>query len=100
MGLVSQDGIIPVSALADTAGPMARCVRDLAVLMDVLVAPGDIKVEGKYVDALPGSWSNLRVGVLDPKKWFFDAELQTPVKGATEQIVRFSQRLRNSFDSE
>ena len=36
VGLVSQDGIIPISASQDTAGPMTRTVSDAAVLMDIL----------------------------------------------------------------
>ena len=33
VGLVSRDGIIPISASQDTAGPMARTVRDAALVL-------------------------------------------------------------------
>src|SRR6266480_269464 len=36
LGLVSQDGIIPISHQQDTAGPMARSVTDVAILLGVL----------------------------------------------------------------
>jgi len=36
IGLVSRSGIIPISASQDTAGPMARTVRDLAILLGVM----------------------------------------------------------------
>jgi amidase len=36
VGLVSRTGIIPISHSQDTAGPMARTVRDAAVLLGVL----------------------------------------------------------------
>ncbi len=36
VGLVSRSGIIPISASQDTAGPMARTVRDLAILLGVM----------------------------------------------------------------
>ncbi len=36
VGLVSRSGIIPISHTQDTAGPMARTVRDAAVLLGVL----------------------------------------------------------------
>ncbi|MGH7617257.1 MAG: amidase, partial [Gemmatimonadaceae bacterium] len=36
VGLVSRAGIIPISHSQDTAGPMARTVRDAAILMGVL----------------------------------------------------------------
>lgn len=87
MGLVSQNGIVPVSKLFDTAGPMAKSVVDLANLLDVLVKPLNEKSSALYADALPGKWSDLRVGVLNPDVWYFDEELQKPVAAASEQIV-------------
>jgi amidase len=38
VGLVSRAGIIPIAASQDTAGPMARTVRDAAILLGVLAA--------------------------------------------------------------
>jgi amidase len=37
VGLVSRTGIIPISATQDTAGPMARTVRDAALLLSGMV---------------------------------------------------------------
>lgn len=39
LGLVSQDGIVPISHQQDTAGPMARSVTDVAILLGVLQSP-------------------------------------------------------------
>ena len=39
LGLVSQNGIIPISHQQDTAGPMARNVTDVAILLGVLQSP-------------------------------------------------------------
>jgi amidase len=36
VGLVSRTGIVPISASQDTAGPMARTVRDVAILLSVM----------------------------------------------------------------
>jgi amidase len=36
VGLVSRSGIIPISSTQDTAGPMARTVKDVAILLGVL----------------------------------------------------------------
>jgi amidase len=37
-GLVSRRGIVPISPVQDTAGPMATCVADAAALLSVLAA--------------------------------------------------------------
>jgi len=39
VGLVSRDGVMPISHTQDTAGPMARSVRDAALLLDALAGP-------------------------------------------------------------
>lgn len=39
VGLVSRDGIIPISASQDTAGPMTRSVADAATLLQAIAAP-------------------------------------------------------------
>lgn len=39
LGLVSQEGIIPISHQQDTAGPMARSVTDVAILLGGLQSP-------------------------------------------------------------
>lgn len=41
-GLVSQQGIVPISHTFDTAGPMTKCVADLAVLMDIMMEPSTV----------------------------------------------------------
>jgi amidase len=43
LGLISRSGIIPIAHSQDTAGPMARTVRDAAILLGALagVDPGD-----------------------------------------------------------
>jgi amidase len=39
VGLVSRTGVVPISHSQDTAGPLARSVRDAAVLLGVLSGP-------------------------------------------------------------
>jgi amidase len=39
LGLVSQNGIIPIAHEQDTAGPMARSVTDVAILLGALQSP-------------------------------------------------------------
>jgi amidase len=74
VGVVSRRGIIPISVSQDTAGPMGRSVRDVALLMDALAGvdladPAGPAAEGRIAadhgsglraDALRGR----RIGVL------------------------------------
>jgi len=39
VGIISQEGIVPISKISDSIGPMAKCVLDVAQLLDVLVDP-------------------------------------------------------------
>ena len=39
LGLVAQDGIIPIAHSQDTAGPMARTVTDVALLLNAMKTP-------------------------------------------------------------
>ena len=60
VGLVSGEGIVPISVSQDAAGPMARSVRDLALLLAAMV-PGSVDYAGACrADGLRGA----RIGVL------------------------------------
>jgi len=67
LGLVSQDGIIPISHQQDTAGPMARSVTDVAILLGALQSPfGEVighTLPGNYTQFLqPGALNGARIG--------------------------------------
>lgn len=55
VGLVSRSGIIPISASQDTAGPMGRRVRDIAILLSVMagVDPQDPATAASQGKAAP-----------------------------------------------
>lgn len=60
-GLISQQGIFPMGNIDGTAGPLARTTTDLAILMDVLVAPQD----KRYVSYLKqDGLSGKRIGIV------------------------------------
>ena len=73
LGLVSRDGIIPLALSFDTAGPMARSVYDLAVMLGVLAGadpadPATSAAEGRipedYTAFLdPRALEGARIGV-------------------------------------
>ena len=58
-GLVPGEGIIPLLATQDDAGPVARTVADAAALLEAMTG-GAVRVDTSASGALPGS----RVGVL------------------------------------
>lgn len=67
LGLVSQDGIIPISHQQDTAGPMARSVTDAAILLGALQSPfGEVighQLPSNYTQFLQrGALDGARIG--------------------------------------
>jgi len=60
LGLVSRSGIIPIAHSQDTAGPMARTVKDAAILLNAMVGadPAD-PLAGHFPDAVPDFAENL-----------------------------------------
>src|SRR6478672_9782050 len=68
VGLVAQDGIIPIAHSQDTAGPMCRTVTDAAIMLGVLQSPfGDVighKVPRDYTQFLQrGALRGARIGI-------------------------------------
>ena len=74
-GLSSRDGVMPISHSADAAGPLARSMRDLAILLDVTMGydPQDPvtatsigRVPASYTASLEqGALQGARIGVLN-----------------------------------
>jgi len=67
LGLISQDGIVPISHQQDTAGPMARSVTDVAILLGLMQTPfGAVAgqpLPGEYTQFLQrGSLKGMRIG--------------------------------------
>ena len=67
LGLVSQDGIIPIAHEQDTAGPMGRSVTDVAILLGALQSPfGEVighQLPSEYTQFLqPGALNGARIG--------------------------------------
>ncbi len=63
-GLVASAGIIPVAASQDTAGPMARTLRDAALLLAAMAEPSPARDRiGAALAAAPsGDLAGLRIG--------------------------------------
>jgi amidase len=83
VGLVSRSGIVPISHSQDTAGPMARTVRDVAILLGVMAGadPQDAatadsrgKLPADYTRFLdPAGLKGARLGVVRKYFGFNDA---------------------------
>ena len=93
VGLISRDGIIPISTTQDTAGPIARTVEDAAILLGALtgIDPNDPATEASegqffedYTQFLnPEGLEGTRLGVLrDP---FFSQFLSEDELALAEQ---------------
>ncbi|WP_184416963.1 amidase [Xanthomonas sp. CFBP 8152] len=69
VGLVSRDGIIPISASQDTAGPMTRSVADAAAVLQAIAAPDPQDPAARTAPAsppnyLPDGLRRARLGLL------------------------------------
>jgi amidase len=83
LGLISRTGIVPISHSQDTSGPMARTVRDVAILLGAMAGadPDDKatsasagKIEPDYTKFLdPDGLKGARIGVVRKYFGFNDA---------------------------
>jgi amidase len=89
VGLISQDGIIPVARSQDTAGPIARTVTDAAILLAAMQSPfGSV-----LGHALPSSYTSvLQRGTLKGARIGVDRRYFSSNYGAQSDLVAVSQR--------
>ena len=103
VGLVSRAGIIPISTSQDTAGPMARTVRDAVLLLEAMAGRGErdaatlAQPEGAgvgLVDALrPGALQGKRLGVFTfgfgehPRMAVVLAQARETLTGAGAELI-------------
>ena len=95
-GRVSKEGCVPLSYSLDHIGPMARTMRDCALLLQAIAGfdpldPSTVQRDvPNYTAALTGSLEGVRIGV--PRAYFFDApeldaEVRDAVLAAIEQFA-------------
>jgi amidase len=92
VGLVSRSGIVPISHSQDTAGPLARTVRDAAVLLGVMAGPDAAdaasaavgqRFESDYTRFLdPDGLRGARIGIA--RRFFADS---APLSGFLDSCV-------------
>jgi amidase len=101
LGLVSQEGIIPIAHEQDTAGPMARSVTDVAILLGALQSPfGEVighQLPSEYTQFLQrGSLEGARIG-RDVR--FFDYSYYGSGIPGDEDTVAFAQNALDVMES-
>jgi amidase len=84
VGLVAQDGIIPIAHSQDTAGPICRTVTDVAIMLGVMQSPfGEVighKVPRDYTQFLRrGALHGARIGI--------DRRYFTPAYGGEDDLI-------------
>jgi amidase len=90
LGLISQDGIVPISHQQDSAGPMARTVTDVAILLSAMQT-------GDYTQYLqPGALQGKRIG-RDVR--FFDYSYYGSGIPGDEESVAFAEQALNVMAS-
>ncbi len=82
-GFSSAKGIVPVSPRLDTVGPIAKSPEEVGIMLDILAGN-----TSKYSAAAENkSWSDIRVGVLDPEIWKQPPGMIKPDAGASAQML-------------
>jgi amidase len=101
LGLVSQDGIIPISHQQDTAGPMARSVTDVAILLGVVQSPfGEVlgnQLPSDYTQFL--NPNALDGAVIGRDVRFFDYSYYGSGIPGDEQTVAFAENALSVMES-
>jgi aspartyl-tRNA(Asn)/glutamyl-tRNA(Gln) amidotransferase subunit A len=101
-GRVSTRGVVPMSASLDSVGPMARTVRDVAIMLGVIAGPGALDAAGRrdqsaldepvgdYVGALADDLTGVRIGV--ERDYFFyepvTEAVRTHVNAAIDELAK------------
>jgi amidase len=89
LGLLSQDGIIPIGHSQDTAGPMCRTVTDVAILLGAMQTPfgpvaGQSPPSDYTVFLRRGALRGARIGV--------DHRYFTPDYGGEDDLIAVAQK--------
>jgi amidase len=96
VGLLSQDGIIPISHSQDTAGPICRSVTDVAIMLGVMQSPFG-PVSGQSV---PSDYTQfLKLGSLEGARIGVDSRYFSTAYGGEQDLVTVAQKGINAMQS-
>lgn len=96
LGLVSRSGIIPITHLQDTAGPMARTVADAAILLEQIVGQDENDLMTKltpttnydFSNTYDKSISDLKLGFLTFTNITYEEEEKNILEEAKNILVK------------
>ncbi|XP_045166550.1 amidase-like [Mercenaria mercenaria] len=95
-GLVPYTGALPIEITCDHLGPMARNVRDCALLLEVIAGydegrdsrqPRDLEVP-KYTELLDGKLDGWKIGLVTEGFTGCDSDVQSVVREAAQQLIK------------
>jgi aspartyl-tRNA(Asn)/glutamyl-tRNA(Gln) amidotransferase subunit A len=89
-GLVSTDGVVPLSPSLDHVGPIARTAAECALMLEVMAGP---RSAGRFVKATKKPVKGMRVGVSEFHLRDLDAAVQKPVDAAIRRLAKLGCRL-------
>lgn len=89
VGALPGEGIVPIAPSQDTAGPMARTVRDLALLFEILAAGNSAAYPEKFnlhSQLGPGSLRGARIGI--PRRFYQRRQLLNRFLDTQVELLR------------
>ncbi|HEY0947654.1 MAG TPA: amidase family protein [Opitutaceae bacterium] len=91
VGLVSRTGLVPLNSVRDTAGPMARTVADMAVLLDIIagIDPEDTATARAEGHIAPSYQAALRADALRGARLGVLRQVFRPERTDARIIARF-----------
>jgi aspartyl-tRNA(Asn)/glutamyl-tRNA(Gln) amidotransferase subunit A len=89
-GLVSTDGVVPLSPSLDHVGPIARSAAECALMLEVMAGT---RYEGKFVKAARRPAKGMRVGVSEFLLRDLDSAVQKPIDAAIRQLGKLGCRM-------
>ena len=95
VGLVSRDGVVPISASQDSPGPLATTVPEAAALLDVLADDGRRDYAGH---AASGRLQGKRIGIPRALYWGYSAHADAAAEHAVGLLAKAGATIVDSTD--
>jgi aspartyl-tRNA(Asn)/glutamyl-tRNA(Gln) amidotransferase subunit A len=89
-GLVSVEGVVPLSPSLDHVGPIARTAAECALMLEVMAGT---RYEGRFVKASRKAAKGMRIGVSEFHLRDLDGAVQKPIDAAIRKLGKLGCRL-------